>query len=96
MTAELVPVRKFRKRVPDMHRQTLDTRIAWLWNQRFGTIQTIWKDSDDTLDKTACTLILQAILAKDLASITLILQRLEGGSITDEGVADRSDGPLRV
>lgn len=96
MTADLEVVRKFRKQVPAAHRQSLDTRIAWLWNQRFGTVQTIWKDSDDVLDKTAATLILQAIMAKDLTSITLLLQRLEGGSITDEAVADRSDGPLRV
>lgn len=96
MSAELEVVRKFRKQVPDAHRQTLDTRIAWLWNQRFGTVQTIWKDSPDTLDRTACTLILQAIMAKDLASITLILQRLEGGSIPDESVLERGGGPLRV
>lgn len=93
--SELV-VKRYRKRVPDAHRQSLDTRLRWLWNQRFGTIQTIWKDSDDTLDKTACTLILQALMAKDLPSLTLLLQRLEGGSITDEELADRSDGPLRV
>lgn len=96
MTAELEPVRKFRRQVPEAHRQTLDTRIAWLWNQRFGTVQTIWKDSPDTLDHTACTLILQAIMAKDLASITLILQRLEGGSIPDEAVLERGGGPMRI
>jgi hypothetical protein len=87
----LVPVqRKFRSQIPDSHRGSLDTRILWLWNQRFGTIQMIWKDSPDVLDHTAATLFLQAILAKDLESISLIFQRLEGGAISDEQVQERT------
>jgi hypothetical protein len=86
-----VPVqRKFRKRVPDSHRASLDTRIVWLWNQRFGTVQTVWKDSPDILDHTAATLILQAIMAKDLDSIEQIFARLEGGPVTDEALMDGS------
>ena len=68
----------------------MDTRIRWLWNQRFGTVQMIWKDSPDVLDHTACTLILQATMAKDLASIELVLNRLEGGPIEDVEVAAQS------
>ena len=45
MTAELVERRHFRKEVPKEHRASLDTRLRWLWNQRFGTVQTVWKDS---------------------------------------------------
>jgi hypothetical protein len=86
MTQEVT--RKFRHAVPDAHRQSLDTRLQWLWNQRFGTVQTIWKDTTDVLDRTACTLILQAILAKDLNSIQLLFQRLEGGSRPDEAVLE--------
>lgn len=82
-------VRKFRKQVPEQHRQSLDTRLAWLWHQRFGTIQTIWKESADVQDHMACTLILQCILKKDLNSIELLLQRIEGGASTDEVVLDR-------
>ena len=67
-----------------MHRGSLDTRLQWLWNQRFGTVQTIWKDSDDILDHTACTLVLQAILARDLPSIELLFHRIEGGSLPDQ------------
>lgn len=96
MSTELTVIRKYRKQVPEAHRATLDTRLQWLWNQRFGTIQTIWKDSPDVLDKTACTVILQALMAKDLNSIVLLLQRLEGGAITDEDRAERVDGPIRV
>lgn len=86
--SELVPdsriKRKFRHEIPEMHRGSLDTRLQWLWNQRFGTVQTIWKDSEDILDHTACTLVLQAILARDLPSIELLFQRIEGGSLPDQ------------
>jgi hypothetical protein len=90
-SSELVPVqRRYRNRVPDHHRVSLDTRIVWLWNQRFGTVQTVWKDSPDVLDHTAATLILQAILGKDLDSIAQIFQRLEGGPVVDEELLDGS------
>lgn len=89
MSAELVlstptPQRKFRKQVPDAHRTSLDTRIQWLWHQRFGTVQMVWKDSTDVLDHTAATLILQAIMGKDLESINQLFQRLEGGALVDD------------
>jgi hypothetical protein len=99
MSSELVPVtpqRKYRKQIPDSHRQTLDTRILWLWNQRFGTVQMIWKDSPDVLDKTAATLFLQAVLAKDLDSIAQIFQRLEGGALTDEALLEQAESQMRV
>lgn len=91
MTAELVVTRKYRNRIPESHRGSLDTRILWLWNQRLGTVQTIWRasQSGDVLDHTAATLILQAVLGKDLDSIVLIFQRLEGGALLDEQVNDR-------
>jgi hypothetical protein len=93
--AEIVPIhRKFRGRVPEDHRSSLDTRLLWMWHQRFGTVQTIWKDSPDILDHTAATLILQAIMAKDLESIAQLFQRIEGGVISDEEQLDR--GSLRV
>ena len=86
---EIVEIkRKFRKQIPPAHKASLDTRLRWLWHQRFGTIQMVWKDSPDVLDKTACTLILQAILAKDLNSIELLFQRLEGGSQDDVDVLE--------
>jgi len=79
-----VPEYRFRRQVPDSHRASLDTRIILLWHQRFGTVQMVWKDSSDVLDHTAATLILQAIMAKDLASIAQLFQRLEGGPVMDE------------
>lgn len=90
MSQDIQPSRKFRHEIPEKHRRSMDTRIRWLWNQRFGTVQMIWKDSPDVLDHTACTLILQAIMAKDLASIELVLNRLEGGPIEDVEVAAQS------
>lgn len=83
-------VRKFRKRIPDAHRLSADTRIQWLWMQRFGTIQTIWNETDDILDRTACMLFMQAVMAKDLNSIQLIFRRLEGGAITDDENLERT------
>jgi len=60
-----------------------------LWEQRFGTIQTVWKDSPDVLDHTAATLFLQAILGKDLESISQIFQRIEGGALIDVELLER-------
>lgn len=88
MSTELVVVRKFRKRVPEAHCASLDTRIQWLWHQRFGTVQTVWKDSPDVLDHTAATLILQAIMGRDIDSISQLFQRLEGGPVGDEQVLE--------
>ena len=89
MSKELEKVRKFRTQIPDVHRTSLDTRIAWLWEQRFGTIQTVWKDSPDVLDHTAATLFLQAILGSDLESISQIFQRIEGGALIDVELLER-------
>jgi len=97
MSAELVPViRKFRRAVPDTHRTSLDTRIVWLWHQRFGTVQTVWKDSKDILDHTAATLVLQAIMGKDLDSIQQLFQRLEGGSLLDDEIQAKAEEQMRV
>jgi hypothetical protein len=97
MSQQLVPVnRKYRKSIPESHRQSLDTRILWLWNQRFGTIQMVWKESGDILDKTAATLYLQAIMAKDLDSIAQIFQRIEGGPLTDDDLLEQAESEVRV
>ena len=74
---------KFRKQIQEAHRTSLDTRLQWLWHQRFGTVQTIWNESPDVLDKLASTVVLQAIMAVDLNSIMMLFQRLEGGPVTD-------------
>lgn len=95
MTLERIPDRRFRSQVPDSHRISLDTRIQWLWHQRFGTVQTVWKDSKDVLDHTAATLILQAVMAKDLDSIIQLFQRLEGGAVMDTVIVDQA-ATLRV
>jgi hypothetical protein len=94
MTADLVVVRKFRKAIPAAHQDSLDTRLRWLWHQRFGTVQMIWNESRDVLDHTACTLILQAIMASDLVSIEQLFQRLEGGPVSDEVVRDQGSLPI--
>ena len=89
MSAELVVELRFRNQIPDVHRKSIDTRIAWLWNQRFGTVQQVWQSSRDMLDHTAATLILQAVFAKDLESIAQVFQRLEGGALIDVELAEQ-------
>lgn len=86
---EVVPVRKYRSQVPGDHRASLDTRLQWLWHQRFGTVQTIYSQSPDILDVTAATLILQAVMARDLKSIQQLFQRLEGGAQFDRTILDQ-------
>lgn len=99
MSIDNLPVipadRRFRGKIPDAHRSSLDTRLQWLWHQRFGTVQTVWLKSSDVLDHTAATLILQAIMAKDLDSIDQIFQRLEGGPTLDEKLLE-DDETIRV
>ena len=86
-------IQKFRRSIPESHRKSLDTRIQWLWGQRFGAMQSIWRDSKDVLDHTAATLVLQAVMAQDLNSIELLFQRLEGGAVVDDKLAEQN---LRV
>ena len=88
MATELEELR-FRNTIPEAHRKSIDTRIVWLWNQRFGTVQQVWQNSKDLLDKTAATLILQAVFAKDLESIAQVFQRIEGGAQYDEEIAEQ-------
>ena len=88
MSDEVVPIRRWRNEIPEDHRASLDTRLAWLWHQRFGTVQMIYSKSTDLLDRTAATLILQAIMARDLRSIQQLFQRLEGGAQLDEEITE--------
>ena len=89
---EMEKTRKFRRAIPKEHQKSLDTRLQWLFNQRFGTVQNIYKESSDVLDHTAATMILQCILAEDLLSIKLLYQRLEGGAMIDQEKLDRDVG----
>jgi hypothetical protein len=91
---EVVPIRRYRGQVPQEHRVSLDTRLLWLWHQRFGTVQTIYSTSPDILDVTAATLILQAIMAKDLKSIQQLFGRLEGNPLYDTETMER--GAVRI
>jgi hypothetical protein len=92
---DLVPISRYRKEVPAAHKESLDTRLLWLWHQRFGTVQTVYTSSPDILDVTAATLIIQAIMARDLKSIQQLFQRLEGNAIYDKEVL-RQEPPSRV
>ena len=82
--SDVVPIRRFRHEIPEASCVTMDTRIQWLWNQRFGTVQSVWEHTTDLQTKTAATVILQALLTNDLNSISLIFKRLEGGALEDD------------
>lgn len=83
--SDVVSLRQnFRRSIPKEHRASLDTRILWLYNQRFGTIQQVYQSSDDLDDRTVASLFINAIWHKDLDSIAMIYRRLEGGPVTDE------------
>lgn len=88
--------RKYRRTIPEAHRASLDTRVAWLWHQRFGTVQTIWQCTEDTYDKTACTLLLQAVMAHDLESIRMVFERLEGGVLEDSVLLDKANATIKL
>ena len=101
MSAEVVPIdrqpsRRWKGEVPKEHRTSLDTRLRWLWNQRFGTVQMVWQQSRDMLDRTAATLILQAIFAKDLEAIAQIFERIEGGAQFDVELSEKDARITRV
>jgi hypothetical protein len=98
VTSEVVVTRKFRGTIPEAHQVSLDTRLHWLWHQRFGTVQMVWKISQqngEVLDHTAATLVLQAIIGKDLESIAQLFQRIEGGARIDEELLEE-DETIRI
>lgn len=88
MTELVETTRKYRSEIPEAHCATMDTRIQWLWNQRFGTVQRIWQHTADLESKLATTIILQAIMANDLNNIALVFKRLEGGATQDDVTLD--------
>ena len=80
---------RFRRQIPQTWCSSLDTRITWLWNQRFGTVQSVRQHSPDLLDVTAANLIIQAILHSDISSIEMILNRIEGSPVHDDELVDK-------
>ncbi len=79
--------RSWRREVPRQHKTSSDTRLAWLWNQRFGVVQTVYNESPDLEDRTAAVLVLKAIFG-DLSSIELLFNRLEGAPMVDEDILE--------
>jgi len=77
------PKRRYRNEVPAAYKQSPDSRLAWLWNQKFGTVKAVWENSNDLQDRMAADLLLHAIIDSDITAIKLIFERLEGGAIYD-------------
>ncbi len=96
-TQELVaPNYKFRSEIPEEHCRNSDTKLRWLWNQRFGTLQSVWQNTQDGDTKAAATLCLNAAYVGDLTSINLLINRLEGGTMTDTEMLDFSVEPMPI
>ena len=70
-------------RIPPTHTASLDTRVLWLWNQRWGVVESVYHRSPDALDRFVAQLYIQAVLMKDLDTIRLLFVRLEGGAVDD-------------
>lgn len=87
---------KFRSDIPREHCTSADTKIRWLWNQRFGTVQTIWQEAEDGTTKAAAALCLSAAYTGDMTSINLLLTRLEGGAMADEDLLDFDPGEIPI
>lgn len=83
--------KKYRGSIPPEHCTSIDTKLRWLWNQRFGTVQKIWQETEDADTKAAATLCLNAAYVGDLSAINIVLNRLEGGALTDEDLLDFSE-----
>lgn len=83
--------KKYRSSIPPEHCTSIDTKLRWLWNQRFGTVQKIWQETEDADTKAAATLCLNAAYVGDLSAINIVLNRLEGGALTDEDMLDFSE-----
>lgn len=90
LQAELAK-KKYRSEIPEEHLTSIDTKLRWLWNQRFGTVQKVWQETTDADTKAAATLCINAAYLGDLAAINIILNRLEGGVLTDEDLLDFGD-----
>ena len=75
---------KYRSEVPAEHCTSADTKLRWLWNQRFGTLQNIWQNTADGDTRAAATLCLNAAYIGDLTAINMLLTRLEGGALVDD------------
>ena len=86
--------RKLRSEIPQEHCSSNDARLVWLWNQRMATVQSIFMRTQDIQSRMAASLILSAALTNDLGAISLLLQRLEGGAVTDQEVLESDSMPL--
>ena len=87
---EVAKQSQLRVNIPEAHRVSDDTRLAWLWNQRLSVVQSIYMGTKDLRDKMAATLVLSCTIGGgQLPSIELLLKRLEGGPESDEAVQEK-------
>ena len=88
MSGELVPIKRPRIQTPKTAKDSTDTRMEWMWDQRLEVIGTIYLRSPDLLDVMAARTVLDATLMGSIASIELLLRRLEGGAVSDQTIVE--------
>ena len=94
---EVVETKKksaLRSEIPAKHCASDDTRLQWLWNQRLVTAANIFYKTKDARTRMAASLVMTATAQGDLGAISLLLQRLEGGAISDQEVLESDSMPL--
>jgi hypothetical protein len=88
VSGEIVPIRRPRTQTPKSVKDSTDTRMEWLWDQRLEVVGTIYLRSPDLLDVMAARTVLDATLSANLSSIELLLQRIEGGAVSDQTIVE--------
>lgn len=89
MSTAIVKQQRFRSEIPRKHKASLDTRIAWLWRNRWGTVEAVYQDSRDPVDRMVAQIFIQAVVYKDIESIRLIFNRLAGAPLDDAELRER-------
>ena len=87
-------VRKLLSNIPEEHRVTDDARLEWLWHQRLAVVQKIFTETTNVRDRMAATLVLSSTMLPNLASIELLLRRLEGGAQQDQAILEDDSLPI--
>jgi len=59
-----------------------------------AVVQKIFTDTNNVRDRMAATLVLSSTMLPNLASIELLLQRLEGGAAQDVVVQEEDSLPI--
>ena len=85
---------KLRSEIPDEHCESDDSRFEWLWMQRLATVGSIYMRTKNIRSRMAAKVVLDATMSANLASIELLIRRLEGGAVSDQTVVEEDSLPI--